>query len=128
MIENFQGEHHSLHPPLRLGGSWNFGFLGEVKIFLISFSIHFLILKCKISKIQKYFACGALILNIHFFRFKTDAGLQVDIDFNTESIFFFQGDFSFHPSGDTKNQLNPSNCFLFYPFGGFRGPPKPSSQ
>ena len=27
------------------------------------------------------------MFNIHIFRFKTDAGLQVDIDFNTESEF-----------------------------------------
>ena len=54
-----------------------------------SFSVHFLILKCKISKIQKNFASGTLIFNIHVFRFKRDGGLQVDIDFNTESNFSF---------------------------------------
>ena len=86
---------------------WNFGFWEEVEIFLISgwcypmrkgyiswgevssFSVHFLIFKCKISKFQKIFASGTLIFNIHIFRFKTDAGLQVDIDFNTESKFSF---------------------------------------
>ena len=41
-------------------------------------------LKFKILKIQKIFACGAFIFNIHIFRFKMDSRLQVDIDFNTE--------------------------------------------
>ena len=40
-------------------------------------------------KNSKCFACGALIFNIRIYRFKTDAGLQVDIDFNTESKFSF---------------------------------------
>ena len=60
---------------------------------------HFEMLDLKISK---NFACGTFISNIHIFRFTTDAGLQVDTDFNTESKFSF--------------------------FGGFRGPRKPSSQ
>ena len=33
-----------------------------------------------------------------------------------------------HPSVGTQNQPNPWNCFLFCPFGTFRGPSKPSSQ
>ena len=40
---------------------------------------------------------------------------------------FFQGAVSFHPSVGTRNQPNPWNCILFYPFGGFRGSCKPSS-
>ena len=40
-------------------------------------------------KNSKNFACGALIFNRHIFRFRTDAGRQVDIDFNTESKFSF---------------------------------------
>ena len=35
-------------------------------------------------KSSKYLGGSALIFNIHIFRFKMDAGLQVDIDFNTE--------------------------------------------
>ena len=42
--------------------------------------------------------------------------------------FLFQGAVSFHPSVCTQNQPNPWNCFLFYPFSGFRGPSKLSSQ
>ena len=38
-------------------------------------------------KNSKIFACGALIFNIHIFRFKIHAVLQVVIDFNTESKF-----------------------------------------
>ena len=34
-------------------------------------------------KISKIF-CGSLILNIPIFRFKMDAGLQVDIDLNKD--------------------------------------------
>ena len=41
-------------------------------------------------EIQKNFACGALIFSVHIFRFKTDAGLKVDIDFNTECEFSFK--------------------------------------
>ena len=98
---------YSVQLPLRLTGEfefWNFGFWGKSKHFrfhgrvvlpggggdiswrergeVISFSVHFPLLKCKIFKIQ---ACSALIFNIHFFRFKMDAVLHVDIDFNTES-------------------------------------------
>ena len=38
-------------------------------------------------KNSKTFACCTLIFNIYIFRFKMDAGLQVDIDFNNESKF-----------------------------------------
>ena len=69
--ENFKQQMHSINE------RGHYIFYGEVS----SFSANFLILKCKISKIQKRFACGALIFNIDIFRFKTDAGLQVDIDF-----------------------------------------------
>ena len=41
----------------------------------ISNSAHFLILKCKILKIHTFFACSALIFNIHIFRFKANVGL-----------------------------------------------------
>ena len=39
-------------------------------------------------KNPKFFTCSALIFNIHIFRFNMDAGLQVDIYFNTESKFY----------------------------------------
>ena len=86
------------------GRSWNFGFCGfwgMSKIFdfkgvalwgyitqrkVSLFSICFPILKCKISKTQ-LFTSSALIFNIHIFRFKMDAGLQVYIYFNTEFEF-----------------------------------------
>ena len=89
--------------PAKVRGSWNSGFLGSVKIFLISvggwpmrlyffgggqfivrpFS-HFGMQDLKILKI---FTCGARIFNIHIFRFKVHAELQVDIEFNFESKF-----------------------------------------
>ena len=71
------------------------GYISYVEV--SSFSVHFLILKCKISKIPKIFACGALIFNVHIFRFKTNAGLQVDIGFNTESKFSFSRSSFFSP-------------------------------
>ena len=84
-------------------------------------------LKYKISKKPpKFFACGGFIFNIHIFRFKTGARVQVDIDFDTESKF--SRSIFFSPLVDTKNQPKPQNFFLFYPLGGFRGPSKPFSQ
>ena len=69
--------------------------------------------------------------HFHIFRFKMDARLQVDIDYNTESKFswFSCSSRSFFspvcgPSKPTKSMKQ----FFFYPFGGFRGPFKPSSQ
>ena len=73
---------------------WGKGYIsqGQVRSFLSSF----LILKCKISKIQKIFAGGALIFIIHISRFMTDAGFLVDIDFSTKSNFCFSRSSSFH--------------------------------
>ena len=76
-------------------------------------------------KISKNLACGTLIFNFNIFRFKTNAGLQVDIHFNNESK---EGEVPFHPSVGTQNQPNPRNCFLLYPFDGITRPSKPSSQ
>ena len=73
------------------------------------------------SENSKIFACGALNFNIHIFRFTMDAGLQVDIDFNTESKFSFPRSSFFSPLSGHSKPIN-------YPFGWFRGPPKPSSQ
>ena len=39
-------------------------------------------------KNPKFFTCSTLIFSIHIFRFDMDAGLQVDIYFNTESKFY----------------------------------------
>ena len=69
---------------------WGGGYILHVDS---SFSVYFLILKCKISKIPN----SALIFNVHIFRFKTDAGLQVDIGFNTESKFYFSWSSFFSP-------------------------------
>ena len=43
------------------------------------------------ARFQKFnnFAGARLLFNIHIFRFKADAGFQVDINFNTESKFSF---------------------------------------
>ena len=76
----------------------SFVFFGEFKIFWFKergcpirgflyvevslFSVHFPVLKCKISKIQKF--CCLFIFNIH--------------------IFLVQGAVSFHPSVGTQNQ------------------------
>ena len=55
------------------------------------------------------------------------AGIQVDIDFTTESKIYCSKSSSFYPSG-THNQPNPWNCLLFYLFVGFEAPFKPSIQ
>ena len=68
----------------------------------------------------KIFSCGALTINIHIFRFKMDAGLHIDIDFNTESKCFCSRSSFFQPSVGPQNQPNPWNWFLLYAFGGLR--------
>ena len=62
----------------------NFLFWGEVKIFdfrgcqfILSPFSRF---EMQDFKNSKMFACDALIFNIHIFRFKMNAGLEVDID------------------------------------------------
>ena len=85
-----------VYSPAKVRGTWNIvilGFQGISKYLLFqeglsyeggyisqgevnSFSVYFLIFKCKFPKIQFFFACGALISNIHIFRFKKDAGLR----------------------------------------------------
>ena len=108
----------SVDPPLRLGWgwNWNFGFSGEVKIFLISgrglpyegggvyfvrggqFILHsFSHFEMQDFKNLKNFVCSTVSFNILIFRFKIDAGLQVDIDFNTESKFSFSRSSVFSP-------------------------------
>ena len=125
----------------------NFGFLREVKIFLMSvvglsyegvgeggyiylaevssFYVHFPILKCKILKIQSF------LLSPHFqytyFHIKIYAALQVDIEFNTESKFSCPRSSFSSPSVGTQKQPSQWNCFLFYPFRGFWGLSKPFS-
>ena len=54
-------------------------------------------------KNPKTFAPGTLIFNIHISRLKMIAGLQVYIDFNTESKFSFSRSSFFSPlSGHSK--------------------------
>ena len=105
---------HSVHPLLSLGGSYNFGILG-------------------FRRRPKYFwfqtgvvlwgwgeGGGEYISSIHIFRFKTDAGLQVDTDFNTESKFSFSSSSFFSLLVGTQNQPNPWNCFLLHSFAGLQ--------
>ena len=114
-------------------GFLNFRFFCEVKIFLISGelsceeggyislwrSVHspslFSFWNAKPQKLKKN-ACGALIFNIHIFRFKTDAGLQVDIDFNIESKFSFsRSSFFFtHQWALKTNQINETDFFFIH--------------
>ena len=70
---------------------------------------------------SKIFACGAFIFNIHIFRFRMHARLQVDIDFNTESKFSFSRSGFFSPLGGHSKVTKPVKL-LFYPIGAFRGP------
>ena len=62
------------------------------------------------------------------FRFKTDTGLQVDIDFNTESKLSFSRSSFFSCLTWHSKPTKLMKLLSFYPFGGFRGPSKPSSQ
>ena len=59
-------------------------FLGEGQFILHPFS------RFEMKDLQnfKIFAWGAFIFNIHIFKFKMDAELQVNNDFNTESTFY----------------------------------------
>ena len=70
----------------------------------------------------------SLIFNINIFRFETDAGLQVGIDFNNESKSFFSRSSFFSPLSGHPKPTKPIKLLLFYPFGRIRGPSKPSSQ
>ena len=115
-----------MHPLLRLGEEsefWNFEFLGEVKIYLIlggcpmrglyflgggQFVLHpFSHFEMEDFKNSKLIACSALIFNIHIFRFKIDAGLQVDVDFTLNLNFLVQGAVSCYPLMGTQNQPKP---------------------
>ena len=127
-------------------GSWNFGFLGEVKIFLISsglfneghyislgevtsFYPNFPILKCKISKFQKFLTAAPSFLNIHISRFKIHSGFQLDIDFNTESKFSCSRiNFFSILSGHSKPTRPMKLISFFTKFGASRGPSKPFNQ
>ena len=60
-------------------------FLGGCQFILCPFS-HF---EMQDYKIQN--ACSTLIFNIHTFRFKMDAGLQVDVSFTLNLNFLVQG-------------------------------------
>ena len=59
------------------------------------------------------------ISSIHIFRFKTDAGLQVDTDFNTESKFSFSSSSFFSllsgHSKPTKPMKLLSSSFICWP-------------
>ena len=93
---------------LQFFSSWSFGFWGTIHfwfkgrgggggpmgqvLFRRGRSVHSLsILSFWNARFQKFnnFAGAAFIFNIHIFRFKADAGFQVDINFNTESKFSF---------------------------------------
>ena len=128
----------------KVRGSWNFGFWVEFKIFLISGrkrgggvlflrvkSVHFLSIfsfwNAQDFKNSKLFVCSALIFNIPIFRFKMDAGLQVDFEFNTKSKFFCSRSSFFSLLSGHSKPTKPMRL-LFYPFGRFRGRSKPSSQ
>ena len=57
-------------------------------------------------KNSKIFAC-ALISNIHIFKFKMDAEVQVDIDFNSESKFFCLRSTFFSPLSEPLKPTKP---------------------
>ena len=97
----------SVLPPPRLGGvgilvffggggvskyfwyQWGVGLWGIYISFgeVSSLCVYFSYFEMQDLEISKIFTCGALIFNIHIFRFKIHAVLQVDIEFNFESKF-----------------------------------------
>ena len=116
--------------------NWNFEFLGRSK-FLISGGgrLYFLgggqfILRL-FSRFEmqnfrnsKLFACSALIFNIYIFRFKMDAGLRVDTDFNTESKFSCSSsNFFFTPQWALKTNQTHETSLFFIHLVGLEGPP-----
>ena len=130
-------------------GSWNIGilsFCGRSKYFwfhggeglsfegyiswgeVISFSVHFPNLKCKISKTQNFLPVAPSFLIFTFSDFRWMQGFKYILTLSPNLNFLIQGAVSFHPSVGTQNQLNPWNGFLFYLFGGLRGPSRLSSQ
>ena len=64
-------------------------------------------------KSSKTLACGALIFNIHIFRFKIHAGLQVNIDFSTESIFSCSRSSFFSPLSVHLKPTKPMKMLSF---------------
>ena len=93
-----------MHPLLRLGEvRMEFWVLGEVIQnifdFLGGLSYEWGLLK----KFKIFCQHSNLIFSIHILRFEMDAGLQVDINFNTD-LNLVQWTVSFHPLVDTQNQ------------------------
>ena len=99
------------------GRSQYFWFLGGVLergggyiLKISSFSVHFLILRCKIPTVQKKFCHWHPHLQYSDLRqmqgFKKILTLTVN-------LIFFQGAVSFHPSVGTQKQPNSWNWFLF---------------
>ena len=136
---------HSTHPT-KIRGSWNFGILGygalskyfsfqEIilwgGIFRWGRSVHspsifsFWNTRFKKIKKKKNFGCRTLTFKIPIFRFKTDAGLEADIDLTLNLNFLFQGAVSFHPSAGVQNQPNHETGFFFIHLVGLEGPPNP---
>ena len=111
-------------PPLKLGRELEFWVFGEVKIFLISgglpyergrgislgevssFYVHFPILKCKDSKIEKF--------NIHIFIFKIHARFQIGKDYNTESKFSCSRNSLFSPVSGYSKPTKPIKLLSFW--------------
>ena len=99
-------------------------FLGGGQFILRPFS-HF---KKQVLKNSSISACGALVFNLHIFRFKTDAELQVNIDFNTESKFFCSRSSLFSPLSGQSNSTKPMKLLsFFYHLMGLEGPPNHSA-
>ena len=73
---------------------------------------------------SKLFACSALIFNIYIFRFKMEAGLRVDTDFNTESKFSCSSsNFFFTPQWALKTNQTHETSLFFIHLVGLEGPP-----
>ena len=82
-------------------------FFGGGQFILCPFS-HF-----EMQHFKKNLACGTLIFNFNIFRFKTNAGLQVDIDFNNESKFYFSRSSFFSPLSGHSKPTKPMKLLSF---------------
>ena len=92
------------------------------------FSIHFLILKCKIQKLKNVLPAAPSFSIFTFSDLRKMQSFKQIFTLTLTLNFIFQAAVPFHSPVGTQNKPNTWNCFIFWSCGGFRGPSKPSSQ
>ena len=101
-------------------------FVGGGRFILLLFS-HFEILDLKKSKKKKLWLPHPHFQDSHF-QIQDRCRAWSRYWLNTEFKFSFSRSSFFSPLSGRSKPTKPWNWFLFYPFGRFRGPSKPSSQ